>query len=78
MELTLQGTIAERLRAAGTGIAAFYTPTGANTIYSQGGIPIQYELEVVAQGSTTLKNQHHVVAIASPPRESFHIKQIRV
>ena len=42
IELTPQGTIAERLRAAGTGVAAFYTPTGAGTIYSLGGIPIQY------------------------------------
>lgn len=28
IELTPQGTIAERLRAAGAGIPAFYTPTG--------------------------------------------------
>lgn len=29
IELTPQGTIAERLRAGGAGIPAFYTPTGA-------------------------------------------------
>jgi len=32
IELTPQGTIAERLRAAGAGIPAFYTPTGVSTL----------------------------------------------
>lgn len=31
LELTPQGTLAERMRAAGAGIPAFYTPTGYNT-----------------------------------------------
>lgn len=43
LELIPQGTLAERLRAAGSGIPAFYTPTGANTLYSTGGIPMQYD-----------------------------------
>lgn len=43
IELIPQGTLAERMRAAGTGIPAFYTPTGAGTIYARGGIPIQYQ-----------------------------------
>jgi len=30
IELTPQGTIAERLRAAGAGIPAFFTPTGVS------------------------------------------------
>lgn len=32
VELVPQGTLAEKLRAGGAGIAAFYTPTGAKTI----------------------------------------------
>ena len=43
IELTPQGTIAQRLQAAGAGIPAFFTPTGAGTIYAHGGIPIQYK-----------------------------------
>lgn len=43
VELTPQGTIAARLRAAGAGVPAFYTPTGAGTIYAEGGIPIKYK-----------------------------------
>jgi 3-oxoacid CoA-transferase/3-oxoacid CoA-transferase subunit A len=42
VELTPQGTLAERLRAGGAGIPAFYTPTGAGTAISDGGLPIQY------------------------------------
>jgi 3-oxoacid CoA-transferase subunit A len=32
VELTPQGTLAEKLRCGGAGIAAFFTPTGANTV----------------------------------------------
>jgi 3-oxoacid CoA-transferase subunit A len=42
VELTPQGTLAERIRAGGAGIAAFYTPTGAHTAISEGGIPVLY------------------------------------
>ena len=42
VELTPQGTLAERLRAGGAGIAAFYTPTGAGTQISAGGLPTRY------------------------------------
>ncbi|KAL7795083.1 hypothetical protein V8C37DRAFT_401197 [Trichoderma ceciliae] len=41
VELCPQGTLAERLRAAGAGIPAFYTPTGAHTLLQDGGIPIR-------------------------------------
>src|ERR1700729_2000897 len=42
VELTPQGTLAERLRAGGAGIPAFFTPTGAGTAISAGGLPIRY------------------------------------
>ena len=42
VELTPQGTLAERLRAGGAGIPAFYTPTGAGTAISDGGLPLRY------------------------------------
>ena len=42
VELTPQGTLAERLRAGGAGVAAFYTPTGAGTAISEGGLPLRY------------------------------------
>ena len=36
VELTPQGTLAERMRAGGAGIPAFFTPTGAGTIVADG------------------------------------------
>ncbi|MGH9358741.1 MAG: CoA transferase subunit A [Terriglobia bacterium] len=36
MELNPQGTLAERIRAAGAGIPAFYTPTGVGTVVANG------------------------------------------
>lgn len=36
LELVPQGTLAERLRAAGAGIPAFYTPTGVGTVLAEG------------------------------------------
>jgi 3-oxoacid CoA-transferase A subunit len=36
LELVPQGTLAERLRAAGAGLAGFYTPTGVGTAVAEG------------------------------------------
>jgi 3-oxoacid CoA-transferase subunit A len=56
LELCPQGTLAERLRAGGTGIPAFYTPAGVGTLVAEGGLPWRYH----ADGS---------VAVASPAKE---------
>ena len=45
VELTPQGTLAERLRAGGAGIPAFYTPTGVFTAVSEGGMPVLYNTD---------------------------------
>jgi 3-oxoacid CoA-transferase A subunit len=36
LELVPQGTLAERIRAGGAGIAAFFTPTGVGTVVAEG------------------------------------------
>lgn len=36
LELTPQGTLAERIRAGGAGIPAFFTPTGVGTVVAEG------------------------------------------
>ena len=36
VEIIPQGTMAERMRAAGAGITGFYTPTGADTLLAEG------------------------------------------
>jgi 3-oxoacid CoA-transferase subunit A len=56
VELTPQGTLAEKLRAGGSGIAAFFTQTGVGTQVADGGLPRRYD------GSGG-------VAIASPPKD---------
>jgi 3-oxoacid CoA-transferase subunit A len=56
VELIPQGTLAERLRAGGCGIPAFFTPAGVGTQVAEGGLPWRY----ASDGS---------VALASPARE---------
>ncbi|MFE9293212.1 CoA transferase subunit A [Streptomyces niveus] len=42
VELVPQGTLAERLRAGGCGIPAFYTPAGVGSLVADGGLPWRY------------------------------------
>ncbi|MFI6586159.1 CoA transferase subunit A [Embleya sp. NPDC050493] len=55
IEFTPQGTLAERLRAGGAGIPAFYTPTGAHTIVAEGKPTTQ-------MGGRTVILEHAIVA----------------
>jgi len=43
VELVPQGTLAERLRAGGAGIPAFFTPAGVGTDVANGGLPWRYD-----------------------------------
>lgn len=43
--LTPQGTLAEKIRAGGAGIPAFYTRTAFGTLVQEGGVPIKYTKE---------------------------------
>lgn len=45
LELVPQGTLAERLRAGGAGIPAFYTRAGVGTPVADGGIPTKYDAD---------------------------------
>ena len=57
VELTPQGTLAERLLAGGSGIPAFYTATGVGSQVADGGLPWRYD----ADGN---------VLVASPPKQT--------
>jgi 3-oxoacid CoA-transferase subunit A len=57
VELTPQGTLAERLRAGGAGIPAFYTATGVGTQVADGGLPWRYD----DRGN---------VVLSSPPKDT--------
>ena len=54
--LSHQGTLAERIRAGGAGVPAFFTATGYGTLIQEGGSPIKY-------------NKDGTIAIASDSRE---------
>ena len=43
VELVPQGSLAERLRAGGAGIPAFFTPAGVGTQVADGGLPWRYD-----------------------------------
>lgn len=52
MELTPQGTLAERCRAGGAGIPAFYTPAAFGTVVQTGDLPLRHNSDgTVAQYS---------------------------
>ncbi|MBJ8345804.1 CoA transferase subunit A [Antrihabitans sp. YC2-6] len=57
VELTPQGTLAERMRAGGAGIPAFFTPAGVGTQVADGGLPLRYD----GQGG---------IAVATAPKET--------
>ncbi|HEY4226548.1 MAG TPA: CoA transferase subunit A [Pseudolysinimonas sp.] len=50
--LTPQGTLAEKLRAGGSGVAAFFTQTGVGTQVAEGGLPQRY----AADGTVALES----------------------
>ena len=56
LELLPQGTLAERLRAGGCGIPAFFTPAGVGTQVADGGMPWRH----TPDGG---------VAVTAPPKE---------
>jgi len=45
LELTPQGTLAERCRAGGAGIPAFYTPAAFGTVVQTGELPLKYNTD---------------------------------
>eukprot|EP00331_Platyophrya_macrostoma_P005181 CAMPEP_0176424898 /NCGR_PEP_ID=MMETSP0127-20121128/11094_1 /TAXON_ID=938130 /ORGANISM="Platyophrya macrostoma, Strain WH" /LENGTH=240 /DNA_ID=CAMNT_0017806009 /DNA_START=112 /DNA_END=830 /DNA_ORIENTATION=+ len=57
VEFSPQGTLAERMRAGGAGVPAFYTATGYGTAIQEGGFPVKF-------------NKDGTVAIASEPKET--------
>lgn len=56
VELVPQGTLAERLRAGGAGIPAFFTSAGVGTQVADGGLPWRFD-------------ENHAIALASPAKE---------
>lgn len=64
VELNPQGTLAERIRAGGAGIPAFYTATGVGTAVSEGGLPLRFNRD----GSIAVKSTQKETRLLVDPR----------
>src|SRR3990167_2088974 len=67
LEITPQGTLAEKIKSGGKGIPAFWTPTGADTLIETGGFPIKFkqgskdpEILSAAKESRTFKGKKYI------------------
>lgn len=63
LEIVPQGTLAERMRAAGAGVPAFYTPTGYGTLLAEGKPTAEFNgrpcvLEHALPGDVALVQAH--------------------
>ncbi|MHB1067268.1 MAG: CoA transferase subunit A, partial [Candidatus Nanopelagicales bacterium] len=62
VELVPQGTLAERLRAGGAGIPAFYPPAGVGTPVADGGMALRF----AADGTVALASAAKEVRVFDP------------
>jgi 3-oxoadipate CoA-transferase alpha subunit len=70
LEVVPQGNLAERIRAAGAGIGAFYTPTGVGTLLAEGKETRvidgrEYLLEYPIRGDVALVRAHRADAMGN-------------
>ena len=76
VELTPQGTLAERMRAGGSGIPAFFTATGGGTQVAEGGLPWRYDadgnviVQLAAEGDPRLRPTARAASTSSRRRSS--------
>src|SRR6201988_2418828 len=74
LELTPQGTLAERLRAGGAGVPAFYTPAGGGTEDADGGLGVAVSARrdgsgcLAAEGNPRIRWGHLRVGTSHPHR----------
>ncbi|MCP4501679.1 MAG: CoA transferase subunit A [Deltaproteobacteria bacterium] len=60
VELVPQGTLAERIRAGGAGIPAFFTATGVGTQVADGGLPMVYNADGEVVKASEAKEQREI------------------
>jgi 3-oxoacid CoA-transferase len=66
VEICPQGTLAERIRAGGAGIPAFFTPTGHGTMIEEGGWPLKVgtDLKLAGRKVEIFDGKPHVMETA--------------
>ncbi|XP_023216487.1 succinyl-CoA:3-ketoacid coenzyme A transferase 1, mitochondrial-like [Centruroides sculpturatus] len=60
LEFVPQGTLAERIRAGGAGVPAFFTPTGYGTLIHEGGAPVKYNPDGSIAIASTSKEERMI------------------
>jgi 3-oxoacid CoA-transferase subunit A len=68
VELVPQGTLAERMRAGGVGIPAFFTPAGVGTLVAEGGLPWRYDRDGEVVVASPAKEQRQFALGAGEAR----------
>ncbi|UFS57849.1 CoA transferase subunit A [Subtercola endophyticus] len=76
LELTPQGTLAERMRAGGVGIPGFYTAAGVGTLVAEGGLPMRYAADGTVQ-TYSLPKETRILHSLGQPREYVFEAAIR-
>merc|ERR1711977_576262 len=71
IELTPQGTLAEKLRCGGAGIPAFFTPTGVNTYIQSGQIPARLKGNQIVE-------PEHIVPVGELKSEDIDLPGVYV
>src|SRR3546814_3364609 len=78
LELSPQGTLAERIRSGGAGIPAFYTRTGVGTIVAEGK-PVEefngklFVRETALTADISLRSEEHTSELQSLMRISYAV-----
>ena len=85
IELVPQGTFAERIRAAGAGIPAFYTPTGVGTLVGAlVGNAVDQEHQIAREAAVTNRRivyydeekDHAIEAIPGPEDQQTKCRKV--
>ena len=70
-----QGTLAERIRAGGAGVPAFFTPTGFGTLIQKGGAPIKYssdgQIEIPSKPREVIQSLSQIHILCSIQNVNF-------
>jgi 3-oxoacid CoA-transferase subunit A len=82
VELVPQGTLAERLRAGGAGVPAFFTPAGVGTQVAEGGLPWRYDgtggIALASPSKETREFEGRVYVLERAIRTDFALIHARV
>ena len=68
VELNPQGTLAERIRAGGAGIPAFFTKTGVGTLVAEGKEVREFDGEIYVHGARPHRRPRHRQGLEGRPR----------